>query len=113
MPKPQSFANHARYLPIYHFVASPIVAFYAVHAIVHFVRNPSGVHALEALFAIGIAAGVLSARIMAVTVQNRVIRLEMRLRLKEILPPALAARIRELTTRQLIALRFAGDQEMP
>ncbi len=53
------------------------------------------------------------ARIMAVTVQDRVIRLEMRQRLKETLPPDLRNRINELTPQQLIALRFASDEEMP
>lgn len=113
MPAPQSFANHTRWFPLYHFVASPIVLLYAVHSIVHLVGSPSTGHALEALFAIGVAAAVLSSRIMAITVQNRLIRLEMRLRLKEVLPPTLAGRIRELGTLQLIALRFAGDDELP
>lgn len=114
MSKPkQSFENHARWLPIYHFIASPVTAIAAVHLIVHAVQNPSTAHFLEALYAVAISAAVLSSRIMAITVQNRVIRLEMRLRLKEILPAALAARIHELTVRQLIALRFASDAEMP
>ena len=55
----------------------------------------------------------LLARVMAVTVQNRVIRLEMRHRLKEVLPVDLRNRINELTPQQLVALRFAGDEEMP
>lgn len=50
---------------------------------------------------------------MAITVQNRVIRLEMRLRLKELLGGDLLARSRALTVRQLIALRFASDTELP
>ena len=50
---------------------------------------------------------------MAIRVQNRVIRLEMRLRLREILPAALHPRIAELTTRHLVGLRFAGDAELP
>jgi hypothetical protein len=109
----QSYRNHARYLPLYHFVAAPIVTFYFVHTLVHALRDPSAPHFLEALFALGIAATAYSARLMALTVQNRVVRLEMRLRLREILPGHLAARIPELKVRQLIALRFASDAEMP
>lgn len=111
--KSQSFENHARWSPIYHFVASPITLLYALHTTWHFVRNPSTPHLLEALYGIAIACAVLSSRLMAITVQNRVVRLEMRLRLKELLPAELQPRIRELSTRQLIALRFAGDAELP
>jgi hypothetical protein len=114
MPKPaQSFESHARWFPMYHFLASPVTALAAAHLIWFAIRNPSTHHFLEALYAVAISAAVLSSRIMAITVQNRLIRLEMRLRLKEVLPAPLAARIPELTVRQLIALRFASDAEMP
>jgi dolichyl-phosphate-mannose--protein O-mannosyl transferase len=53
------------------------------------------------------------ARIFALTVQDRVIRLEMRLRMERLLPPDLRARISEFTVPQLVALRFAGDEELP
>jgi hypothetical protein len=114
MPKSkQTFENHGRWFPMYHFIASPVTGIWALHSIWHAVRNPSLSHAFEALVALAISLGVLSSRIMAITVQNRVIRLEMRLRLREVLPAALAARIPELTVRQLIALRFASDAELP
>jgi hypothetical protein len=109
----QSFEKHAQWTPIYHFVASPLVAFYAVYKITQFFKAPGSATAWEAAFAIGVMATVWSARIMALTVQNRVIRLEMRLRLREVLNADLAKRIPELTTRQLIALRFASDAELP
>ncbi len=53
------------------------------------------------------------ARQFALTVQDRMIRLEMRLRLAKVLPADLAQRIGELTVSQLIGLRFAGDEEIP
>lgn len=109
----QSFANHARWLPIYHFLASPVTAFWALHSIWHAIQDPELAHWFEALVAVAISAGIVSARIMAITVQNRVIRLEMRLRLKELLSGDLLERSRKLTVRQLIALRFASDAELP
>jgi hypothetical protein len=51
-------------------------------------------------------------RVQAVTVQDRVIRLEMRLRLRGLLPPDLQPNVDTLTHRQLVALRFASDAEM-
>lgn len=109
----QSFENHTRWNPAYHFVASPIIWLYAFWSIWLAVRVPGLTEILHAVWATAVALGILMARVMAVTVQNRVVRLEMRLRLREVLPPALAARIRELTTSQLIGLRFAGDAELP
>lgn len=111
--KSQSFASHARWLPIYHFLASPVTAIWALHSIWHAIRDPQPAHWFEALVAVAISAGIVSSRIMAITVQNRVIRLEMRLRLKELLSGDLLARSKALTVRQLIALRFASDAELP
>lgn len=111
--KTQSFASHAAWQPLFHFLASPVTMLWALHQTWHAIRNPTTAHFMEALVAVAIAAGIFTSRVMALTVQNRLIRLEMRLRLKEVLPPALAGRIRELTVRQLIALRFAGDAELP
>lgn len=113
MPKTQSFEKHAAWQPMFHFFASPVTMLAALHLSWVAASDPTSRHIGDAIYAIAIAAGVFASRVMSLTVQNRVIRLEMRLRLKEILPPALAARIPELTVRQLIALRFAGDAEMP
>lgn len=109
----QSYKNHARFFPLFHFFASPITSLWALHAIWYAIRNPSRMHAGEALLATAVAAAVFASRLMALKVQDRVIRLEMRLRLKEVLPTAMHARIRDLTARQLVALRFAGDAELP
>ena len=109
----QVYRNHTRWSPLYHFVASPITGLYALWAIWTAIRVPGMTEIVHAIWAVGIAVGLLTARFMAVTVQNRVIRLEMRLRLREVLPAPLASRINELTVRQLIGLRFAGDAELP
>jgi hypothetical protein len=109
----QDLRNHRRLFPLYHFVAAPIVGMLVIHRFAVAFLEPSVATWLEAFFASGLLAGLLSARAMALTVQNRIVRLEMRLRLRDVLPPALASRIGELRVRQLIALRFAGDAELP
>jgi hypothetical protein len=109
----QNFKNHARWNPLNHLVASPIVGFYAAYTFIRVWQEPTNANAIAALWAVGVATGVWMSRSMALRVQNRLIRLEMRLRLREVLPPALAARVTELSVRQLIALRFASDAELP
>jgi hypothetical protein len=108
----QNFQNHARRLPAFHFFVLPVLLANAVNAIRHLVQAPS----LSTAFAVVVAAALvtlaLTARIMALKVQDRVIRLEMRMRLHEILPAELRARIGDLTPGQLVALRFACDAEM-
>jgi len=111
--RPQSFQSHAAWQPMFHFFASPITMLYMLYAISLAFRDPSTASLIHAVWATAIAVGVFASRIMALTVQNRVIRLEMRLRLKEILSGDLLARSKALTVRQLIALRFASDAELP
>lgn len=110
--KPQSAQSHAAWTPIFHFIAAPITMFAFFYLSSIAVRHPERMNVLWAIYAFGITVGVFASRVMAVRVQDRLIRLEMRLRLKEILPAALFARFPELKVKQLIALRFAGDAEM-
>lgn len=111
--KPQSAQSHAAWTPIFHFIAAPITMLAFLHLTWGAVRNPTNMNIGWALYAFAIATGVFASRVMAVRVQDRLIRLEMRLRLKEILPATLFARFHELTVKQIVALRFAGDAEMP
>src|SRR5262245_23327809 len=108
----QSYKRHARWLPAYHFFVMPVLLANVINAIRHVYLAP----VLGMFFQLVVAVALLMlgflARIMALTVQDRVIRLEMRLRLRGVLPPDLHPRINELTHRQLVAMRFASDEEM-
>ena len=110
---PQNLKNHAKFVPLFHFVAFPIFVINLFWTLVRLLRQPSSDTAESFLLAVGLVLLIWYARTFALTVQNRVIRLEMRLRLREVLPPDLAPRIHEFTPRQLVALRFASDRELP
>lgn len=108
----QSFENHTRIVPVY-LATLGIFVVNLVWSINRIARTP-GVDSLVALLlAIGFILLALFARRFALTVQDRLIQLEMQLRLKGVLPPDLQGRISEFTPRQLIALRFASDEELP
>ena len=109
----QSFKNHTKLVPLFHFVTLPILLVNSLWTIVQAVSRPGGDTIMAALVGVALILLALLARTFAIRVQDRVIRLEMRLRLRELLPPDLVPRIGELRPRQLIALRFAGDRELP
>ena len=112
-PGAQNFKNHAKFVPLFHFVAVPILAVNVVWSAYRALARPDWETALAALVAVALLITIFLARLFALKVQDRVIRLEMRLRLRELLPPDLAPRIAEFTPGQLVALRFAGDRELP
>ena len=109
----QSYANHVRWFPPFQFFVVPVLLANALNALRHVWLEPSLSTAFAALVAAAILMGTVLARVMATTAQDRVIRLEMRLRLAQLLPADLQARIPDLTPKQLVALRFAGDAEVP
>jgi hypothetical protein len=111
--KPQTFANHTRLDPLYHFFALPVFAICIIAAIIHFVMHPSLHSALLFVVSVAAAIAVVKLRTYPLKVQDRVIRLEERLRLISLLPEPLRSRIPELTEGQLVALRFASDAEVP
>lgn len=108
----QSYKNHARWFPPFHFFVLPVLVLNFLNSARHVWQIPSRSTAFALLVAAALLALALSARAMAVTVQDRVIRLEMRLRLREVLPPDLQGRIDELTRDHLVALRFASNAEL-
>jgi Family of unknown function (DUF6526) len=113
MAPTQDLKSHRRYDPAWHFVGALIVLFGFVGALVHAWRHPDRMlNWIGAVYAFGILLCIARARTQTLIVQDRLIRLEQRLRLKELLAPALAPRINELTPSQLVGLRFAGDDEV-
>jgi hypothetical protein len=110
--KPQSYENHARWVPLYHFVISTVLLANLVWSVCLLVRGFSWPTVLGVLMALAFFGIFFYARFFALRVQDRVIRLEMRLRLKDVLPAELQGRIADLTADQLIGLRFSGDDEI-
>lgn len=111
--QPQNFANHRRIVPLYHVGIFGVLAINLIWRLIQLVRWPSWPALLELAVAVALLGLSFYVRIFALTVQDRIIRLEMRLRLKEILPADLKGRINDLTRDQFVALRFASDAEMP
>lgn len=110
--KPQSFEHHARIVPLFHVVLFGILVVNLVWALYKAVTAFSWPTLLAALMAFAFLEMFFFMRLFPLTVQDRLIRLEMRLRLEKLLPADLKGRIPELTAEQLIGLRFASDEEM-
>ena len=109
---PQSYAHHRKFVPLYHFVSFAIFLVNQIWAVVRLVRAPSWESGFGVLLAFALLCVFWYSREFPLAVQDRLIRLEMRLRLQQVLPADLRPRIQELTPRQLIGLRFASDAEM-
>jgi hypothetical protein len=110
---PQSYANHGRLDPPFHFFLVPLCFAAVILSVILLVRHPRMSSILWVILAVGLLTVTTRARMYAVKVQDRVIRLEERLRLAMLLPEAARPRIGELTESQLIGLRFASDAELP
>jgi Family of unknown function (DUF6526) len=110
---PQSLQNHVRYDPLFHFFLLPVFGIAVVWSIVVAVRHPHADTVALVVLMIAIMVLAFKARLYALRVQSRLIRLEERLRLQGLLPESLRSRVPELTESQLVALRFASDGECP
>jgi hypothetical protein len=110
----QNFSNHAKLVPAFHFFILPVFALNFVQSIFRWVKAGYTFDAsVGILTAAGLVALAFVARLFALSVQDRVIRLEERLRMERLLPEDLKPRIGEFSRSQLIALRFASDAELP
>lgn len=110
---PQTLENHFRSVPLYHFVVFGVFFVNLIWSIVRVVQNFSYHSAFLVLVAVALILLFYFTRAFALKVQDRVIRLEMNVRLERILPDDLKARADELTPDQLISLRFASNSELP
>lgn len=118
--KPQNYANHTRFDPPFHFFLGPVFLLGVILSLVHFFYHLRGsdwrdnLHSfLLVVLAVALLVVVFKERLYALKVQDRVIRLEERLRLMQLLPEPLRSRIPELTEDQLCGIRFASDAEVP
>jgi uncharacterized membrane protein YciS (DUF1049 family) len=109
----QNYKNHVRYVPVFHFFVLPMLLINFVWSVRVAKHDFSADTVIASLTALALILAALYGRMFALAVQNRVIRLEMRLRLQELLPADLRGRIVEFRPGQLVALRFASDAELP
>lgn len=108
----QSYANHQRWLPPWHFFAIPVLGSNVIVQIVRFAREPAADAAWTAIVAIALVTALVCARWMPLRVQDRLISLEEALRLTRLMPDR-ALEIEQLTRGQFIGIRFASDAEVP
>jgi hypothetical protein len=113
----QNYANHAKFVPLFHFVTVGILVINLIWSLFRLFSGLPGVPFFDRLLtvAVAVALGLMAwySRIFPLRAQDRVIRLEERQRLERLLPADLEPRIGDLRPGQLIALRFASDEELP
>jgi len=112
MSKTQNLKNHARIDPAYHFLLFAIYLLNLVYAGVHLYRQTNISSAWYLVLSLLAIVPIVKLRTYPLKVQDRVIRLEERLRLQALAPPEWHAQIYRLNESQLIALRFASDGEV-
>ena len=114
MAEQQSFAHHTKLVGGFHGFVLPALLLnvgWSIYQWIHLGWTVGGF--ISVLAAVAMLLLAFYARVFALTVQDRVIRLEERLRLEKLLPDNLKSRIGEFTKEQLVGLRFASDAELP
>jgi hypothetical protein len=116
MPESQNYKTHVRFDPIWHFFIAPallIDVLVAIYATVHYWPDHHWLFLWWVFLSIVLLLAVGRARVHSLTVQDRIIRLEEKLRFAALLPADLQARSHSLSKQQIVALRFASDDELP
>ena len=116
MPEPQTYKNHARFDPPFHFFLLIVLLINVIFAVTYPIRHwPDHAHLSIWWIVMSIALIVLAlkARTYSLRTQDRIIRLEEKLRFAALLPADLLARSQTLTEAQYVGLRFASDAEVP
>jgi hypothetical protein len=110
---PQDFAHHTKWVPAFHFFVLPVFLLNMFYCIYRLIRWFSVDSTISLVLALALFLLAFYARTFALAVQDRLIRLEMRLRMQQVLPQELRPRIPDFTVDQMVALRFASDAELP
>lgn len=113
MPQ-QNFANHSKFVPPFHFFVLPVMFInfgWSIYRWIHLGYTVDGF--IGIVVAAALLVGFVMARLMAMKIQDRLIRLEERQRFERVLPADMLPRIQEFTIDQLVGLRFASNSELP
>lgn len=113
MAETQNYQNHVRYFPLFHFVLVPLLSLNLLYQAYRFYQEPGLDRGVWVGLCFVFILMILAARAQALRAQDRVIRLEEKLRYREVLSPELNAKAESLRLGQIIALRFASDAELP
>jgi hypothetical protein len=109
----QTYQNHAKFVPAFHFFVGPVLMANVIITIVRLAHHFDFYNAWAVVVALALLTLSFLARMFALKVQDRVIRLEMRQRLHQLLPADLQSQVDDFTPSQLIGMRFASDRELP
>lgn len=110
----QNFKNHTRFVPAFHFFVLPVLVINFGTQLYWWIKlGFIPLHFFTVLLAVALLLGILYGRLFALSVQNRLIRLEEQIRYERVLPEELRWRADELTVNQFVSLRFASDDELP
>ena len=110
----QNFKNHTKFVPAFHFFILPVLIINFGTQVYWWIKlGFMPLHFFTVLLAAALLLGIVHGRLFALSVQDRLIRLEEQLRYERLLPEELRWRADELTTSQFVSLRFASDDELP
>jgi hypothetical protein len=109
---PQTFANHTRWQPPFHFFIVPVMLINVIWSVVQFVRTPGLNSGWWIIVSLALLMLAFLVRLNSLKVQDRLIRLEEKLRYQQILSATVCQQASALNTGQMVALRFAGDDEL-